>query len=127
MEPVSRTVPARIWVLGSIAVLFSIASAFSFFASMAQGMAAGDWIGLPGREANIAFAQHQAAHWLRACLFCIIASAVIGTIALPFYPDASRVPRFIARFILASIFSVLFAALLGIVGFSLISALHQYH
>ena len=45
MEPVSRTVPARIWVLGSIAVLFSIASAFSFFASMAQGMAAGDWIG----------------------------------------------------------------------------------
>jgi hypothetical protein len=127
MEPVSRTVPARIWVLGSIAVLFSIASAYSFFASMAQGMVAGDWIGLPGREADVAFAQHQAAHWLRACLFCIIASAVIGTIALPFYPDASRVPRFIARFILASIFSVLFAALLGIVGFSLISALHHYH
>ena len=64
---------------------------------MAQGMVAGDWIGLPGREANIAFAQHQAAHWLHACLFCVIASAVLGTIALPFYPDASRVPPLVTR------------------------------
>jgi hypothetical protein len=125
METVHRTTAFRVWIPGSIAVLLSIACAFSYIAYMGQGIIAGALLGLPGRQGDVAFAQHRAAYWFLASLFCLIASAATGTIALPFYSDASRRSRLIERFILASIFSVIFTVLVGIVAFSAMTALHR--
>jgi hypothetical protein len=92
-----------------------------------QGIAVGGLIGLPGREADIAFAQHWAALWLGASRLCLGGSIVCGTFALPLYADASRVPRFIARFILASISSLALTVVIGIVTLSIITTLHRAH
>lgn len=47
-----------LWFLTAASVLLSIASAFSCLMYMGQGIAVGALVGLPGREADIAFAQH---------------------------------------------------------------------
>jgi hypothetical protein len=125
-----RTATARIWILGSIAALLSIASAFSYFLQMGQGIIVGALLGLPGREGDVAVAQHRAAYWFLTSLLCLIASVVTATTALPFFANASRPSRLIGRFILASIFSVVFTVLIGIVAivaFDLITTLHRAH
>jgi hypothetical protein len=103
---IARQTPLRIWSLGAIAVLFSIASAFSYLGHIGQGIVVGDLLGLSGREADVAVAQQRATYWLIASLFCLTGSISTAAFALPFYTDASRLSRFIARFILASVFSL---------------------
>jgi hypothetical protein len=127
MEAANRAATLRIWILGGIAALFSIACAFSYFFYMAQGIVVGALLGLPGREGDVAIAQHWAAHWFVTSLFCLIASALTATAALPVYAGASRVPRLVARFILASLMSVAFSLLIGIAAFSVIAAFHRVH
>jgi hypothetical protein len=127
MEADGRAATSRIWILGSIAALFSIACAFSYFFYMGQGILVGALLGLPGREGDVAVAQHRAAYWFLTSLFCLIGSALTATAALPLYANASRVSRLVARFIVASILSVVFSVLIGIVAFSVITALHRAH
>jgi hypothetical protein len=125
--PLSRTSTSRIWISGALALLLSIACAFCYFGYMGQGIAAGALIGLPGRERDVAIAQHRATFWLMASLFCFTASIVTGTVAFPFpfYPDASRLSRLVARFVLASILSLAVTVFIGFVAFSIITALHR--
>ena len=60
MKPaINRQTTLHIWVLGTIAVLLSCASAFSYFLRVGQGIVIGDLLGLPGREADVALAQHR--------------------------------------------------------------------
>jgi hypothetical protein len=56
MEADGRAATSRIWILGSIAALFSIACAFSYFFYMGQGILVGALLGLPGREGDVAVA-----------------------------------------------------------------------
>lgn len=123
----SRTSTLRIWISGALALLLSIASAFCYFGYVGQGIAAGDMIGLPGREADVALALDRATYWLIACLLCLTTSIVTGTVGFPFpfYPDASRLSRLVARFVLASILSLTLTVFIGVVAFSIITALHR--
>jgi hypothetical protein len=122
-----RQAPLRLWVLGGGALLLSIASAFSYIGYIGQGIVVGDLIGLRGREADVAAAQQWATYWLLASAFCLAGS--IGTVTpalpFPFYADASRLSRFTARLVLASIFSTVLTVLVGLVLFSVITALHR--
>jgi hypothetical protein len=122
---IDRQTTLHIWVLGTIAVLLSVASAFSYFLRIGQGIVVGDLLGLPGREADVALARHRATYWLMASLICLTGSIVTTTLALPYYADASRLARFIARFILASIFSLALTVLIGVVSLTIITALHH--
>ncbi len=106
-------------------MLLSIASALSYFGYIAQGIVVGALLGLPGRELNVALAQHRATYWLVASLCCLTGSMVTATLALPFYPDATRPSRFIARFVLASMLSLALTLFIGVVAFSVIAALHR--
>jgi len=118
---VARQSSARIWVLGAVAVLFSMASAFLYFLHLFQGSAASDWLDIPGREADATIAQYRAAYWLMASLFSLTCSTVATTLVLPFYADASRLARFIGRFVLASIFSTALTGLIGLLAITIIS------
>jgi hypothetical protein len=60
-----------------------------------------------------------------ACLTCLTGSIVTTALALPYYADALRPARFIARFILASIFSLALTVLIAVVAFTIITALHH--
>src|SRR5260370_36170757 len=110
----------RIWISASIATPLSIASALSFLFYMAQGIVVGDLLGLPWRVSDVAVAQHWAANWLLGS-FCLLAGAISTmTFALPFYADASRIPRTIARFAIASILCLGATVLIGYTAFSII-------
>jgi hypothetical protein len=122
---IDRQTTPHIWVLGTIAVLLSVASALSYFLHAGQGIVVGDLLGLPGHEAGVALAQHRATYWLMACLICLTGSIVTAALALPFCADASRPVRLIARFVLASIFSLALTVLIGVVSFAIITALHH--
>ena len=93
-----RPINRRIWISAAIATPLLTGSALSSLLSMGQGIVVGELLGLPGRESDVAFAQHWAANLLLGS-FCLLAGAIITmTFALPFYADASRIPRTIARF-----------------------------
>jgi hypothetical protein len=114
-----------VWVLGTIAVLLSVASAGSWIFYAAQGIVVGDLLGLPGREADVVVAQHLGGNWLNACLASLAGSIVAATFALPLYPDASRLARLIARFLIASVFSLGLTVFIGVVSFEIIGLLHH--
>jgi len=118
---VERQTSPRVWVLGAVAVLFSIAAAFLYLLHLVQGFVASDWLDIPGREADAVIAQHRAAHWLMASLFCLTCSTVTTTLLLPFYAEASRLARLMGRFVLASIFSIALTGLIGLLAFTIIS------
>jgi len=118
---VERQTSPRIWVLGAVAVLFSIASAFLYFLHLVQGFVASDWLDIPGREADAVIAQHRATYWLVASLLCLTCSTVTTTLVLPFYAEASRLARLIGRFVLASIFATALTGLIGLLVFTIIS------
>jgi|SRR5580658_936690 hypothetical protein len=118
---VEQQTSPRIWSLGAVAVLFSIASAFLYFLHLAQAFAFSDWLDIPGREADAAIAHHRATYWLMASLFCLTCSTATTTLLLPFFAEASRVARLIGRFVLASVFSTVLTGLIGLLAFTIIS------
>jgi hypothetical protein len=115
----------RFWGLGTSAVSLCAASAFSYFCYMGQGIVVGDLLGLRGREAHVAIAQRRGIYWLVASVCCLAGSGITGALVTPIYEDASRLPRFIARFVLASIISIVLTVLIGLVLFSIITASHK--
>jgi hypothetical protein len=115
----------RFWILGTCFVLFSGASAFCSLGYIGQGIIVGDLLGVPGREMDVTVAQRWAAFWLVASVCFLGGSSVAAALALPIYADASRLPRFLARLVLASIFSIALTAIIGLVAFSIITASHR--
>jgi fatty acid desaturase len=80
---------------------------------MANGMAAGDIIGLPDREADVITAQRWARFWFTTFGCCLGVSGLAGASATRIYEDASRLSRFIARLVVAITVSCVLAALIG--------------
>jgi hypothetical protein len=115
-----RLTKRRIWISSAIATPLSIASAFSFFGYIASGMDVGDLLGVPGRESDVAMAQHEAGSWLLASVCLLTGAIFMTTFALPFYENATRIPRTIARFVIASILCLGVTVLIAVVGFSII-------
>lgn len=112
----------RFWGLGTLAVLLSAATAFSYLFCMANGIAAGDIIGLRGRERDVITAQRWARFWFTTSLCCLAVSGFAGAFATRIYEDASRLSRFIARLIVATTVSFVLATLIGWVTVSIAAA-----
>jgi hypothetical protein len=112
----------RFWGLGALFVLLSAGAAFSYFHSMGYGIAAGDLIGLRGREADVAFAQRWATVWLTSALCCLIVAGLTGALAIE---DATPVFRLISRLVVALVVSFVLALLIGLVSFWILSSSHH--
>lgn len=92
----------RFWGLGGLAILLSAGAAFSYLHSMGYGIAAGDLIGLRGREGDVVFAQRWATVWLMTAMCCLGVSSLAGALATPIYEDAARLSRLIARLVVVT-------------------------
>ncbi len=115
----------RFWGLGILAVLMCAGTAFSYLFAVVNGMAAGDMLGLPGREGDVITAQRWARFWFTASVSCLAVSSLAGAFATPIFEDASRLSRFIARLVVATIVSFLLAVLIGWVTISIAAALRH--
>ena len=115
----------RFWVLGACAVLLSAASAFTFLSYMGQGIVVGALLGLRGREADVAVAQRWAIFWLTGSCACVALSSVMAALVAPLDPEGRRLAQFTARLIVSATLSILLAALIGWVAFSIITASHH--
>lgn len=113
----------RFWGLGAIAILLSAGAAFSYLHSMGYGIAAGDLIGLRGRERDVAFAQRWATVWLITAVGCLGVSSLAGALATPIDEDAAR--SLTARLVVALVVSFVLAVLIGFISFSIISSTHH--
>jgi len=115
----------RFWALGAFAVLLSAGSVFSYLHCMGYGMAAGDLIGVAGREADVALAQRWAKFWLTISVCCLGSSGLAGALATPIYEDAHWLSQFIGRFVVALLISFLLAVLIAWVYFSIVTGSHH--
>jgi hypothetical protein len=115
----------RFWGLGAFCVLLSTGAAFSYLHSMGYGIAAGDLIGLRGRERDVVFAQRWATVWLTTAVCCLGVSSLAGALATSIYEDAARLSRFITRLMVALVVSFVLAVLIGFVSFSIITSSHH--
>src|SRR5215813_1214205 len=114
----------RFWTLGAFAVLLAAGAAFSYLHSMEYGIAA-DLIGLRGREGDVAYGQRWATVWLMTAVCCLGISSLSGALATSIYEEAGRLPRFVARLVVALAVSFLLAVLIGFVFFSIVAASHR--
>jgi hypothetical protein len=115
----------RFWGLGALSVLLSAGAAFSYLHSMGYGIAAGDLIGLRGREGDVAFAQRWATVWLMTAVCCLGVSSLAGALATSIYEGSERLSRLIARLTVALVVSFVLALLIGFVSFSIITSSHH--
>lgn len=116
---------SRFWGLGALSVLLSAGAAFSYLHSMGYGIAAGDLIGLRGREGDVAFAQQWSTVWLTTAVGCLGVSSLVGALATSIYEDAARLSRILARLTVALVVSFVLALLIGFVSFSIITSSHH--
>jgi hypothetical protein len=115
----------RFWGLGVLALLLCAGAAFSYLYCMANGMVAGDLIGLRGREGDVIIAQRWAKFWLTTSVCCLGGSALAGALATPIYEEASRLSRLRARMVVAAAGSFVLAVLIGLVTMSIVTASHH--
>ena len=115
----------RFWGLGTLAILLCAGTAFSCLLWMANGIAAGDMIGLPGREQYVITAQRWARFWFATSLCSLGTSSVAAALATPIYEEGSRVARFVARAIVAAAVSFVLAVHIGWVTISITRATHH--
>ena len=115
----------RFWTLGALAVLLSGGAAFSYLQWMGYGIAAGDLIGLRGRESDVAYDQHWAMVWLMIAVGCLGVSTLSGALVTSIYEEAAWLPRFVARLVVALAVSFALAVLIGFVLFSIVTASHR--
>jgi hypothetical protein len=80
-----------------LAVTFSIFSSMAYFAYMSNGVVAGALIGLPGREGEIAVAQHNATYWYAAFWAFQLGLVISMFSLLRFGSDAASFPRYLLR------------------------------
>ncbi len=73
MHPVVMRIPKWLWF--ALALFAGVGAALAFIVYVANGIAAGDLIGVAGREHDIAIAQHRSRVGL---LFCIVLQFVVA-------------------------------------------------
>jgi hypothetical protein len=120
-----RLTASRFWGLGVLSVLLSAGAAFSYLHSMRYGIAAGDLIGLRGREGGCSLRAAVATVWLTTAVCRLGISSLAGALATSIYEDAARLSRLITRLMVALVVSFVLALLIGFVSFSIITSSHH--
>ena len=93
------------WLGLLLAVGFAALAAFSYYGYVGNGITAGSLIGLPGREGDVATAQHYA-RWFLAAAVLFQAGVAAGLyFLLEFGTAAKPVMRFAERSIIAVLMS----------------------
>jgi hypothetical protein len=96
-----------------MALTCATCSALSYMFYMANGIVTGDLIGLPGREQQIALAQHRASLWLGASVMFEVGAALAVFSLLKIGSDSDPLPRYIGRGMIAVLTSLAITLLLG--------------
>ena len=108
----------------AVAFFASIATVYSYFCAMANGIVAGALIGLPSRVADVVAAQRHAGYWLYVAVgFQLLMITVVSPLVPPEPSDDSRALRTVSRLGISALLCVLATVLLGTIAFSLIVAL----
>jgi hypothetical protein len=115
----------RFWGLGILSVLLSAGASFSYIHSMEYGIAAGDLVGVRGREVDVALAQRWATVWLTTAVCCLGVSGLAGALTTSIYEDAARLSRLIARLMVAVVVSFVLARLIFSVSFWIMTSSHH--
>ena len=127
-EPICRAGRPRIatWIVTCLVGAFSAAPALAYLAYLANGIAAGAIIGLPGREVDVAVAQHHAVVWLVACV--VLQSGVVIALfsLLRFGAEADRLVRFASRGIVATFLSFVTTLVVGVIIFEMLNLLRPH-
>jgi hypothetical protein len=105
-----RIGPVGAWLLATSA---AVAAVYCYGECFGNGMAAGDWIGLRGREHDVAEAQAAARRWFDHSLMCQagVAASLFATLKIGM--DADPIPRYVSRVIVAALVSIPFTLLVG--------------
>jgi hypothetical protein len=109
-----------------LASTFSAAAAMSFLAYMANGIAAGAIIGLPGRELDVVVAQQHAVMWLSVCAVFQFGAAISLFSILRFGAEADRFVRFASRGVVATFLSFVTTLVVGGIIFEMVNLLRPH-
>jgi len=101
------------WPLWVMALTCASCAALSYMFRMANGIIVGALIGLPGREQQIALAQHRASLWLAASVMFEVGAALALFPLLKIGSDSDPLPRYVARGVTAALSSLAMTVLLG--------------
>ena len=114
------------WIAASLAGVFATSAALAYLAYMANGIAAGAIIGLPGREVDVAVAQHHAIVWL--AMFAVFQSGVVIALfpLLRFGAEADRLVRLASREVVATFLSFITTFVVGFVIFETLNLLRPH-
>jgi hypothetical protein len=128
MEPIPRAGKPRIatWIVACLAGAFSASAALSYLAYMANGVAAGAIMGLPGREVDVAVAQHHAVVWLVMCTVFQFGLVIALFSLLRFGAEADRLVRFASRGAVATFLSFVTTLVVGVMIFEILNLLRPH-
>ena len=128
MEPIRRAGRPRIatWIVACLSGAFSAAAALAYLGYMANGIAAGAIIGLPGREMDVAVAQHHAVVWLVMCAVFQLGVVIALFPLLRFGAEADRLVRFASRGLVATFLSFVTTLVVGVIIFEMLNLLRPH-
>ena len=128
MESIRKPDKPRIatWIVACLAGAFSAAAALAYLAYVANGIAAGAIIGLPGREVDVAVAQHHAAVWLVMCAVFQFGVVIALFSLLRFGAEADRLVRIASRGVDATFLSFVTTLVIGVIIFEMLNLLRLH-
>ena len=109
-----------------MAGVFATVAALAYLAYLANGIAAGAIIGLPGREVDIAVAQHHAIVWLVLCAVFQFGVVIALFSLLRFGAEADRFVRFASRGVVATLLSFVTTFVVGVAIFETLNLLRPH-
>ena len=128
MEPISRASRPHVarWIVACLAGTFSTVAALAYLFYMANGIAAGAIIGLPGRETDVAVAQHHATVWLVVSAMFQFAVVIALFSLLRFGAEADRLVRLASRGLVATLLSFVTTFVVGLAIFETLNLLRPH-
>jgi len=128
MEPISRASKPHVerWMVACLASTFSTVAALAYLFYMANGIAAGAIVGLPGRETDVAVAQHHAIVWLVVSAVFQFAVVIALFSLLRFGAEADRLVRLASRGLVATLLSFVTTFVVGLAIFETLNLLRPH-
>jgi glucan phosphoethanolaminetransferase (alkaline phosphatase superfamily) len=128
VEPTHRASRPHIatWIVACLAGAFSTVAALAYLFYMANGIVVGAIIGLPGRETDVALAQHYASVWLVVCAVFQFGVAIALFSLLRIGAEADRLVRLVSRGVVATFLSFVATLVVGEIIFEMLNLLRPH-